>query len=133
MTRMVGVELDGDAIGVPLVTLQEEHVVTAELAGTALVFFWMPGTASALDAGDVAGGDDIGATGVFVPIVDGRALTFAGDGDEFVDDQTGSTWNLLGQAVDGPLAGSTLDAVAHVDTFWFAWSAFRPDSAIIDP
>jgi hypothetical protein len=132
MTRMVGVELDGDALGVPLVTLQEEHVVTAELAGIALVFFWMPGTASALDTADVAGGDDIGATGVFVPIVNGRALTFASDGDEFVDDQTGSTWNLLGQAVDGPLAGSTLDAVAHVDTFWFAWSAFRPDSAIID-
>jgi hypothetical protein len=106
-------------------------VVAVDLAGTELVFFWEPGTASALDAGDVAGGDDIGATGVFIPRAGGQALTFSAGHDEFVDDQTGSTWNLLGKAVAGPLAGTKLEAVPHVDTFWFAWSAFRPDSAII--
>jgi len=25
-----------------------------------------------------------------------------------------------------------LEAVPHVDTFWFAWAAFRPDSAVIE-
>lgn len=132
MTRIAGVERGGEALGVPLVTLQAARVVSAELAGTELVFFWAPGTASALDTDEVADGDDIGATGVFVPQLDGRSLTFAARGDRFVDDQTGSTWNLLGQALDGPLAGSSLDAVEHVDTFWFAWSAFRPDTAVVD-
>ena len=131
MTRIAGVERDGEALGVPLVTLRAERVVAVDLAGTELVFFWEPGTASALDAGDVAGGDDIGATGVFIPRAGGQALTFSAGHDEFVDDQTGSTWNLLGDAVAGPLAGTKLEAVPHVDTFWFAWSAFRPDSAII--
>jgi hypothetical protein len=133
MTRIVGAELDGDALGVPLIALQEQRIIPATLGDTDVVVIWQPGTASALDAGVVAGGDDIGATGVFVPVVDDERLTMRAGGAEFVDDETGSTWNLLGQAVDGPLAGSTLDAVAHVDTFWFAWSAFRPDSAIIDP
>ena len=50
----------------------------------------------------------------------------------FVDAETGSTWNVLGQATDGPLVGAELEAVAHVDTFWFAWAAFRPDTEIIE-
>ena len=132
MTRIVGIERDGEALGLPLVTLQDQRVVAATLAGTDLVVFWAPGTASALDAGDVAGGDDIGATGVFIPEADEQSLTFTADDDRFVDDQTGSVWNLLGRAVDGPLAGSQLEAVPHVDTFWFAWAAFRPDSAVIE-
>jgi hypothetical protein len=132
MTRIAGVERDGAAIGVPLVTLREQRVVTGELDGTVLVFFWQPGTASALDAGRIADGDDIGATGVFLPVVEDRALTFTANDAGFVDDQTGSTWNLLGQAVDGPLAGSRLEPVPHVDTFWFAWAAFRPDTVVID-
>ncbi|GIU89786.1 MAG: hypothetical protein KatS3mg010_0885 [Acidimicrobiia bacterium] len=132
MTRIVGVERDGAALGVPLVVLRERRVVAAELAGADLVFFWQPGTASALNAAEIADGDDVGATGVFVPAVDGRSLTFTASGTGFVDDQTGSTWNLLGTAVDGPLAGSRLDPVIHVDTFWFAWAAFRPDTAVVE-
>ncbi|MGE3446716.1 MAG: DUF3179 domain-containing protein [Microbacteriaceae bacterium] len=132
MTRIVGVEIAGNAVGVPLVILSDRRVVTVALGGTDLVFFWQPGTASALDAGDVAGGADVGATGVFLSDADGRALTFRSTDAGLVDDQTGSTWNLLGEAVDGPLIGSELTAVSHVDTFWFAWSAFQPDTAVVD-
>ena len=52
-------------------------------------------------------------------------------GDGFVDDQTSSTWNVLGEAVSGPLAGAQLEAVPHVDTFWFAWDAFQPDTTVV--
>lgn len=89
------------------------------------------GTASALDAGSVSGGRDVGATGVFSRIVDGEELSFSADGDGFVDEQTSSTWNVLGEATSGPLAGTQLEAVPHVDTFWFAWAAFRPDTTIV--
>ena len=132
MTRIVGVQVGDDALGVPLFTLREQRVVAAEVGGTDVVVFWAPGTASALDSSNVAGGDDVGATGVFIPVVDGQTLTFEPVDDGFADDQTGTTWNLLGQAVEGPLAGSTLEAITHLDTFWFAWSAFRPDSAIVE-
>jgi hypothetical protein len=40
-------------------------------------------------------------------------------------------WNLLSDAVDGPLAGSRLEAVPHLDTFWFAWATFVPDTEIL--
>ena len=132
MTRIVGIEANEAALGVPLFVLQEEQVVTAEIGGTEIVVLWQSGTASALDAGDVAGGDDIGATGVFIPVVDGQDLTFTPTEGGFIDDQTGSTWNILGTAVDGELEGSQLESLTHVDTFWFAWSAFQPDTAIVE-
>jgi hypothetical protein len=69
---------------------------------------------------------------VFIPVVDGRRLDFAPTDDGFTDAQTGSTWNIFGEATAGALAGTRLDAVTHVDTFWFAWSAFLPDTEIVD-
>jgi hypothetical protein len=132
MTRIVGIEANEAALGVPLFVLQEEQVVTAEIGGTEIVVLWQSGTASALDAGNVAGGDDIGATGVFIPVVDGQDLTLTPTEGGFIDDQTGSTWNILGTAVDGELEGLQLESLTHVDTFWFAWSAFQPDTAIVE-
>jgi len=130
MTRVVGIERGGEAVAVPLVELQEQRVITVEAGGDALVVWWQPGTTSALDDASIVDGDDIGATGVFVPVVDGERLTFSASDGGFVDDETGSTWNLLGHAITGPLEGERLEAVVHVDTFWFAWSAFRPDTAV---
>ena len=89
-----------------------------------------PGTASPLERAAVAAGRDIGASGVFVPEADGTALTFERTEAGFVDDQTGSVWNVVGRATDGPLSGAQLESVAHLDTFWFAWSTFQPDSDV---
>ena len=100
--------------------------------GHALVAWWAAGTSSALESASIVEGADVGATGVFVPEADGAPLTFSAEGDgTFTDAETGSTWNLLGEAVDGELAGTRLDAYVHVDTFWFAWSTFRPDTVVV--
>jgi hypothetical protein len=93
------------------------------------------GRSSALDRATVDDGRDVGSTAAFVPVLeDGTALTFAPrDQDEgtFEDQETGSTWNLLGEAVDGEHAGTKLEAVARDDTFWFVWFAFQPDTVIV--
>jgi hypothetical protein len=36
-----------------------------------------------------------------------------------------------GEALDGPLAGERLEAVTHLDTFWFAWAAFLPETRVM--
>ncbi len=132
--RVVGVELDGGAAAVLHDHLFDAGVVELDLAGRELTVWSLPGTASALDRQSVAGGDDVGATSVFVPSADGSALTFARVEGGFRDDQTGSTWNIFGEAVAGPLAGERLERVSHVDTFWFAWATFFEDTAIVpDP
>ena len=129
--RSIGVEHGGDAVAVPLAELRDRRVMTVTVGGRVLTVWWEAGTVSALDADNIADGDDIGATGVFVAVADGTSLTFASSANGFVDDQTGSSWNLLGKATSGPLAGRQLEAVEHVDTFWFAWSTFRPDTKVL--
>ena len=54
-----------------------------------------------------------------------RLLTFKAEGDTFHDLETGSTWNIFGEAVSGELAGKRLEAVMHHNTFWFVWGAFK--------
>lgn len=129
--RVVGIEAGGESAVVPLAVLRDERVVPVKIGGRTLVVWWKRGTASALDADSVAEGKDVGATGVFDPALDERSLTFRASGADFVDKQTGSRWNVLGRATSGPLAGRQLEAVAHVDTFWFAWAAYQPDTTVI--
>lgn len=105
--------------------------LAVQVGGDRLVVWLDPGVASALDARAVAEGRDVGATGVFVPVADGREVSFERSDDAFVDDKTGSRSNVLGHAVAGHLAGAALEPVVHVDTFWFAWGAFQPDTRIV--
>jgi hypothetical protein len=67
----------------------------------------------------------------FERTVDGQVLTFDPRGqDRFVDRETGSTWDLFGNALDGPLAGETLAPVVNTNEFWFAWAAFNADALV---
>lgn len=132
--RVVGVG-DGDtAVAIPLARLREERVVPLDVDGERLTVWWAPGQSSALDSSVIDEGVDVGSTAVFrTRLADGTELTFAaGEGSAFVDQQTGTTWNLLGQATAGPLAGSRLDGVPHDDTFWFVWFAFQPETSVAD-
>jgi hypothetical protein len=132
-TRVIGIE-DDDGDGTPVAVVRDQLAAAAvmELAigGTDLIAWHRPGQASALDDARVSGGRDIGTVGVFLPEVDGQHLTFTPTDDGFRDQQTGSTWNVLGHATDGPLAGEQLTPFRHVDTFWHAWVAFQPDTTI---
>lgn len=115
-------------IAYPLSLLAERRVINDTEHD--LVIFHTPGTSSALGASVIAEAEDVGATGVFRPQVDGETLTFRREDVTIVDAQTGSTWNVLGQAVEGPLAGTQLTPVLHANHFWFAWAAFKPDTII---
>ena len=67
---------------------------------------------------------------VFERVADGRSLTFElverSDTDVIVRDrETGSTWSgLSGEALDGPLAGQTLQRLNSFYAFWFSWKDF---------
>jgi hypothetical protein len=50
--------------------------------------------------------------------------------DGIVDDRTGSRWDLSGLAVSGPLAGERLRPAVAIDSFWFDWAAFHPNTGI---
>lgn len=129
--RIVGIRRSGDAVAIVREAALEAGVMALDVGGAEVVVFAKPGTASALDGVQVAGGRDVGAIGVFDPVVADERLTFEVDGGDFVDNETQSRWNILGEAVDGPLAGRRLDVVEHDNSFWFAWAAFLPDSRVL--
>ncbi len=133
VARVITVDLSGEAVAYPYDVLQQVGVVNDTVGGTALAVFWAPGTASPLDVGSVAGGRDVGAANVFERELDGQSLTFTHTTGQIVDDETGSTWSVLGQATDGPLAGQALTPVVAINHFWFSWAAFRPDTRIYQP
>jgi hypothetical protein len=128
--RVVGVTLAGQARAYPWPMLEARGLVQDTLGGERVVVFYRPGALSALDADEIAKSRAVGATAVFSPLVDGRALRFQPGPDGFRDHETGSLWNLVGRAIRGPLEGRRLRPIPHVDAFWFAWAAFHPATTI---
>lgn len=130
MARVVTVSVGDADAAYPYTVLEEEGVVNDSVGGQDLVVFFKPGTSSALGARVIAEGANVGGTNVFDPSVNGEKLTFVRDGETIVDEQTGSEWNMLGEAVAGELAGTALTPIVHGDHFWFSWAAFKPETVI---
>ncbi|MBI4491181.1 MAG: DUF3179 domain-containing protein [Chloroflexi bacterium] len=126
MERVVTVELNGQAAAYPFRLLQPRGVILDSVGSVPIVVFWARGTSSALDQASIANSRDIGATGVFRPVLEGRALTFESRQGTIVDRETGSAWNVLGQATAGPLQGQRLEPAIHGNHFWFAAGVFNP-------
>ena len=131
MERVAALTVGDAAVAFPFTALAERGVIRHSAGGRDIVVFFKPGVRSALDGPYIADSREVGATGVFEPAVAGQKLTFQADGDGFVDTETGSRWNILGRATDGPLAGQQLTPIVHANHFWFAWAAFRPDTEVV--
>ena len=128
--RVIAVTIDGVDVAFPLTVLQEEGAINYRLGERRIAVFHRFGTASALDGGSIAESRDVGAAGVFDADLGGEALTFVAQDGVIKDQQTGSVWNILGRAVEGPLAGERLTPVLHGNHFWFAWAVFKPDTIV---
>jgi hypothetical protein len=112
-TKVVGVARDGVARAYPLPVLAKEGPVNDTVGGLPVVV--------ALEGTTLV---------AYVRRIDGRVLTFEGDGDVLVGG--GSRWDVVsGRALDGPFEGRRLErANARSPMFWFAWADFYPDSDI---
>ena len=132
MQRVVGVEHNGSsaAFALDVVSGGVGQATDVLVGDSSIVIFWVSGQASALDDVQVSGGRDVGSAAVFIPTAGGRDLTFSYDGEHFVDAETGSVWLLNGEAIDGELAGERLEQIPHLDTFWFAWSTYQPNTTL---
>jgi hypothetical protein len=132
--RVVGVGEGEDAVAVSRDLLAERGVKHVTVGPQRVVLWHAPGQVSALDTQLIPDGAEIGSVAAFVASAGGQALDFARNGaGRFRDRQTGSVWNVFGRAVSGPLSGRRLTPVEHLDTFWFAWAAFQPGTALVPP
>jgi hypothetical protein len=134
LERVVGVTIGDVSKAYPFSILQRVTPMNDTLNGQPLVVVWgSPDTADALDSGDISEARAVGTGLAFSSQVDGRTLTFEAAGDsEFKDIETGTTWSILGKAIDGELAGAELEILPHHNEFWFAWQAFFPDASVLE-
>lgn len=128
--RVLGYFKGDTAVAYPLPVIQEEQIIEDTLDGQDVVIFYEPGQASALDQSSIENSKRVGSAGMFIPEINGQTLTFAMEDDKIVDNETGSEWNVFGQAVSGELEGAELQPVLSHMHFWFAWAAFRPDTEV---
>ncbi len=133
--RVLGVEESGEVVAFPYFRLKDAgsgdaSAVNEEIGDRPVVVLWVSGTASALDAPDIATSRDVGSAAAFKRKVAGRVLNFEAVGREIRDLETLSTWNIFGKAIRGPMRGEQLVPLDHHDSFWFDWAAFHPQTSV---
>lgn len=128
--HVLGVEVNDAATAYAFTLLEEEIVINDTVAGVPVVVFWQPGTNTALGAGVIANAADIGSANAFERTLDGQELTFSEMDGVIFDMETGTTWDIFGNAIKGGLEGERLMPVTSSNHFWFSWHSFRPDTAV---
>jgi hypothetical protein len=117
---LLGVRADGAARAYPYARLAKGPGVVEETVGKVPVTVWY-------DAGQRS-------AAAFDARVDGTALHFERlvdtTGAQFRDRESGSLWNLDGQAVSGPRQGRRLARPTSLLTEWYGWFAHHPATTI---
>jgi hypothetical protein len=125
MERVIGIEVGETVAAYRLDDVRKAKFIQTELDGTPVGIFWTKHAASALDRKEIGDSKRIGSVGVYATELDGATMTFDERDGFFVDAQSGSTWNIFGEAVAGPMTGRRLEPVVHHNTFWFVWGVFK--------
>lgn len=118
-TLVLGVENGANARAYPLETLARiGPVLNDSLGGAEMVVRCRPGTLQAL---------------AFHRRMGDRVLVFGHSETRGVyDEQTGSVWTEMGEAVSGPLAGTQLVYLNSGIDEWYAFAAYHPDAEIFE-
>ncbi|MBL8207780.1 MAG: DUF3179 domain-containing protein [Blastocatellia bacterium] len=78
----------------------------------------------------IALGEDNKSVRAFERKVEGRTLEFFVKENQFVDAETGSTWDFTGKAISGALAGKQLKKISVLKDYWFDWKIYHPDTSV---
>lgn len=130
MERLITVTINQVDKAYPHSETRKAGVVHDEVGGRQIVIFHGDGAVSALDKNEIGSSRQVGSIGVFDPKMEDKVLHFKFRGTKFVDEETGSEWDIAGQAVEGELKGRRLSPIVHGHEFAFAWLAFKPNTII---
>jgi hypothetical protein len=130
--RVLAISIGRQSAVVPFSRLRRQPVVQANVGPLPVLVLFKSGVASPLDQVQIADSRDVGTAAAFNRRVGGRVLDFAAAGPgQARDRQTGTTWDITGRAVAGPLRGHSLSAVPHDQQFWFTVAAFLPHARVL--
>jgi hypothetical protein len=122
--EVLGVSDSKEARAYPLEVLEKEGLVRDKINGKDCVVLWSAATRTAA---------------VYQPAAtpprpeDGAPRTVTLNLDRrgnFLDQETGSHWDVTGRAVDGALKGWALTWLDGTQVRWFAWAAEHPETSV---
>lgn len=114
--RVIGIDFEGARAAIDPEAVRKAGVLNLTLGITPLAAFYDP---------------QLGIIRIFDARIWGRPTTFALKEGRIRDRETGSTWTLDGKAVEGKLKDAVLPEIAGVESMWFAWFAFNPDTVVM--
>ena len=116
---IAGIVVNGKAIAYPIDELKKQRLVINTIETTPIF---------------VVLGDDDKSVRVFDRHVDDRTLEFFLKADatplQFVDAETGSTWDFSGKAISGTLTGRQLRKISVLKDYWFDWKIYHPNTSV---
>jgi hypothetical protein len=120
---VLGVRLDGHPKAYPFSAMGEQQVINDQVGGVEIVVLWDQDSFLAIP---------------YSRRVHGQSLTFdleASTGFPFSlkDRETGTRWNVRGEALEGPLQGMRLTQVPTHNSMWFAWVTFWQKTEVWQP
>jgi len=111
--------------------LRRMRVVEDGLRGVRYAVFYEPEMLTPLDAPRIPEARPVGTAAAYVAEANGKGLRFRRRDGKIVDRETGSTWNILGVAEDGPLKGTRLTPAPQAIYFEFAYRTFFPRGELV--
>ena len=131
MARVLASTVEGTQVAYAFDHLRDVGVVNDEVNGHSIVAIWQPGASSALSTGD-SDAPDVGQAALYGRDVNTFTLTFRYDEGRIFDIETGSEWNIFGEAIAGELHGAELYDYECFSHFWFAWSSAFPNTLLYE-
>lgn len=128
--KIISVEFSDTYKAYPYSITERKNVINDIVNGEPVLILHLIGAVSALDSREINKSRNVGSTGAFGRIVDGKTLTFKYKNLKVTDEQTNSVWNITGKAIEGKLKGKQLKILRHGDYFSFAWFVFRPETEL---
>ncbi len=122
--RVIGVEVNGDAVAFPMSAMALREVVNLDIGGERVAVSWWAVAYSARAFRRRTASDEVITLEPVPKTVFNSAV---------YDDETGDgKWvQFLGQAVAGERTGETLDQAPALATNWSAWSSAHPDTELL--
>ncbi|OED35441.1 hypothetical protein AB833_29885 [Chromatiales bacterium (ex Bugula neritina AB1)] len=133
MERVLSLRSGDKTLLFGLSALADQTVLNTRFDNRSVAVFSFATAASALDKRKISDSRAIPTTAIYDAVHNSRKLTFILKDGVAVDEQTESSWNVLGYATAGPLAGERLTQLDSGVHFAFAWLAFDPEAEIYQP
>ncbi|MDW7693388.1 DUF3179 domain-containing (seleno)protein [Flammeovirgaceae bacterium SG7u.111] len=132
MQRVLSIQSMGEYFIYPLSYVSVAGVLNDTPNDNFVVIFYEDNVLSPLDEEYIKDSKDIGTAVVFSSMVEGKRLTFKKENGKFIDDQTGSVWDITGKCDKGEYKGKQLKLMPYGLHFSFSPLLIRPQSRIFE-